>query len=228
MSKTTPPHSIGLILDGNRRWAKERGLPSLAGHTAGLEKVKEVVEWAEDARIQEVILYAFSSENWEREKTEVEHLMKLALHAFSVWAKEIGDRGTKVRFIGERSRLPAPVLQAMEKLEDRTQKATGTTLVFALSYGGRPEILAAINTLLGEGKRQVTEEDVSRALWTAGLSDPDLIIRTGGEKRLSNFLPWQGVYSELFFTDTKWPDFSQEEFTNIITEFSNRERRRGR
>lgn len=228
MSKTPPPHSIGLILDGNRRWAKERGLASLAGHRVGLEKIKEVVEWAEDAGIQEIIVYAFSSENWEREKTEVEYLMELAVHAFGAWANDIVERGIQVRFIGERNRLPLSVLQTMESLEERTKDATGTTLIFAMSYGGRSEILSAINTLLCEGKRSATEEDVSRALWTAGLSDPELIIRTGGEKRLSNFLPWQSVYSELFFTDTKWPDFSKEEFKNILAEFSTRERRHGR
>lgn len=228
MHKEKTPHTIGLILDGNRRWARERGLPSLAGHTAGLEKIKEVVVWAQDAGVQEVIVYAFSSENWEREKSEVEYLMKLAEQAFGMWAEEIVTRGVKMRFIGERSRLPVTVVQAMETLEQRTKNATKGTLIFAVSYGGRPEILSTINILLGEGRQRVTEEEVGRVLWTAGLSDPDLIIRTGGEKRLSNFLPWQSVYSELFFTDTKWPDFSKEEFGTILTEYARREQRRGR
>lgn len=220
--------AIGIILDGNRRWAKERDLPSLEGHRAGFEKLKEVLEWAKERGVGQVTVYAFSTENWNRSPEEVSYLMDLFEHAFDDVASELEKTDGRLKFIGERDRLPAHVQKQMEKAEEATKNGTGMTFVVAISYGGRPEIIAAVNKLLKEGKQSIDEASFSDAMWSAGLKDPDLIIRTSGEQRLSNFLPWQSIYSELFFTDTKWPDFSKEEFERILTEYESRQRRRGR
>ncbi len=225
---TNGPTSIGVIMDGNRRWAKEQGLPTLEGHRAGLEKVKDLMDWAREAGIKEVILYAFSTENWNRAPEEVSYLMDLFEHAFTTWLKEIQKDGGRIRFIGQRARFSERMQKLMNDAEEQTKDGTTGTLAIALSYGGRAEILDAVNTLLEEGREVVTEEELREVMWSRGLADPDLIIRTSGEKRLSNFLTWQGVYSELFFTDTKWPGFSKEEFDAIITEYSSRERRHGK
>ena len=222
------PKSIGIIMDGNRRWAKERGLLTLEGHTAGAEKIFELAGWAREAQIEEVILYAFSTENWNRAEEEVGYLMQLVEKLFTRELARFKDAGVKLRFVGDLSRASARIQDVMRRAAEETSAGDKGTLAFAFSYGGRPEILAAVNRLLTEGKQDVSEEQFSEALWSAGLQDPDLILRTGGERRLSNFLPWQAVYSELFFTDTKWPDFSKSEFDAILHEFSERERRHGK
>ncbi len=222
------PTSIGLILDGNRRWAKEQGIPSFEGHRRGYEKVKDLVDWAQEAGIKEVIVYAFSTENWNRSEEEVSYLMKLLEGAFDDWLKEIQEKGIRVRFIGERERVAPHIVARMSDMEEKTKDATNGVLAIALSYGGRDEILDAVNTLLAEGRDQVTAEELSEKMWSAGLADPDLIIRTSGEQRLSNFLTWQSAYSELFFTKTKWPAFSKEEFNSILGEYAERERRHGK
>jgi undecaprenyl diphosphate synthase len=220
--------SIGIILDGNRRWAKARNLPSLQGHRTGFEKVKESLNWVFDAGVEELILYVFSTENWNRSKDEVSYLMDLISQGIKDWSQELQDKGIRIRFIGDITTLPEKMQRNLEEIEQKTKNGTKGTLALALSYGGRQEILAGVNKLLEVGKKNVTEEDVRAAMWSADLKDPDLIIRTGGEKRLSNFLTWQSTYSELFFTDTFWPDFSKEEFEAILADFSQRERRHGR
>lgn len=222
------PRSIGVIMDGNRRWAKERSLPTLEGHRAGLEKVFELVGWADEAGIEEVVLYAFSTENWNRPPEEVSYLMTLFEHAFGKHVQRFVDKGTRLRFIGDRSRAGERIQRIMEEAETRTKEGEKGTLAVAFSYGGRAEILSAVNRLLAEGKHEASEEDFKDAMWSAGLLDPDLVLRTGGEQRLSNFLPWQTVYSELFFTDTQWPDFSKEEFERVLSEYAARERRHGK
>jgi undecaprenyl diphosphate synthase len=226
--KTNGPKSIGIIMDGNRRWAKENNMSAMEGHRFGLEKVREVIGWSKEAGIREVILYAFSTENWNRAAAEVEYLMALFEYSFNKWMKELAEEGMQIRFIGDRTRAPEKVLKIMKEVEEQTAAGTEGTFVVAFSYGGRAEILAAVNVLLAKGKNNVTEEEFRNAMWSKGLSDPDLIIRTSGEKRLSNFLTWQAVYSELFFTDTKWPGFSKEEFDSILAEFAKRERRHGK
>jgi len=215
-------------MDGNRRWAKEKGLPTLEGHRAGAEKIFEVAEWANEAGVEEIILYTFSTENWNRAEEEVSYLMKLAEHLFTKELARFESAGVRIRFIGDRARASTRIQEVMREAEERTKDGQKATLVFAFSYGGRLEILTAVNELLKEGKQSVTEEEFENALWSAGLKDPDLILRTGGDHRLSNFLPWQSVYSELFFTNTKWPDLSREEFNSILSEFSERERRHGK
>lgn len=215
-------------MDGNRRWAKERGLPTLEGHKAGAEKIFELAEWANASGVTEVILYAFSTENWNRAEEEVGYLMRLAETLFTEQLSKFKESGVKLRFVGDLSRASERIQNVMQTAEEETKSGTKGTLVFAFSYGGRPEILAAVNTLLKEGKESVNETEFSDALWSAGLLDPDLILRTGGERRLSNFLPWQSVYSELFFTDTKWPDLTKEEFDAVLAEYQERERRHGK
>ncbi|KND51175.1 MAG: di-trans,poly-cis-decaprenylcistransferase [Parcubacteria bacterium C7867-001] len=228
MNNSSVPRSVGIILDGNRRWAKARNLPTLEGHRRGAEKLKELISWSNEAGIGELILYAFSTENWNRAPEEVAYLMDLFVEFFGTWKDEAKKQKVRIRFIGERGRFSPKVQEVMTLAEEETKDGTSGILTFALSYGGRAEILDAVNTLLAKDREQVTEEELRGAMWSAGLSDPDIIIRTGGEKRLSNFLTWQSVYSELFFIDTQLPDFSKEEFNAILAEYAERERRHGK
>lgn len=224
----TVPACVGIIMDGNRRWAREKGLPVLEGHTKGYEKLKEAISWSQEEGVGDLIFYAFSTENWNRTKKEIGYLMNLIKTALIEESLEdINKKNIRVRFIGQRNCFGEDIQQAMKNVEEKTAKNTHGAVAFALSYGGRPEIVNAVNELLKEKKESITEEDINKHLWTTGIPDPDIIIRTGGEMRLSNFLPWQSVYSELFFTKTYWPDFSKEEFLNILEQFSQRERRKG-
>ena len=227
MDKNLPPVSLGIVMDGNRRWAKSKGLMALAGHRAGAEKLKDVVEWSKAAGIKFLTVYAFSTENWNRSLEEVSGIMNLLEEYLD---REFGElsKTTRLRFIGERERFSDVIREKVEHLEKVSKDQESFTLSIALSYGGRAEILEAVNKLIEEDREVVTESELSEKLWTAGTPDPDLIIRTGGEKRLSNFLLWQSVYSELFFTPTLWPDFSREEFDAIIAEYAKRERRNGK
>ncbi len=222
------PYAIAVIMDGNRRWAKEQGIPQMEGHRVGLDKVKELLEWCKEVGVKELTLYAFSTENWNRAEAEVKYFMELVDNALDNSFNEAIAEGVCVRFIGIRKMLPEHIQRKMEKLEHESREGKNGTFVLALSYGGRAEILSAVNTVLDSGRKQVTEEEFKEAMWSKGLKDPDLIIRTGGDYRLSNFLTWQSVYSELFFTNTKWPAFSKEEFLSILKEFTERERRHGK
>jgi len=223
------PECVGIIMDGNRRWAASKGLPSIEGHRAGYQKAKEIIRYAFDHSVDTVIVYAFSTENWQRAADEVGFLMELFATALKEEFGELVLEGVAIRFLGDLTRLPANLRTAALELERTSAKGTsGKTLGIALSYGGRAEIVAAVNKLVESGKKDVTEADVSNALFTAGLTDPDLIIRTSGEQRLSGFLPWQGVYSELFFTNTLWPDFSTHELDTILSVYAARERRIGK
>ncbi|MDP2655383.1 MAG: polyprenyl diphosphate synthase [bacterium] len=217
---------VGIIMDGNRRWAKEKGLPKLEGHRRGADKLKDTVRFAREHKIKHLAVYAFSTENWNREPAEVSYLMDLFRELIRKELKKMGEEGVRVRFAGQRERFSPDLQEAMNATEKETEKNDGITLWCCLSYGGRAEIVAAASTVAKEG--EVTEETLSQNLWTAEMPEPDIIIRTGGEKRLSGFLTWQSVYSELFFTDTLWPDFTEEEFDAILAEFATRERRRGK
>ncbi|MCI0542611.1 polyprenyl diphosphate synthase [bacterium] len=230
------PTCIGIIMDGNRRWAKARNLPLLEGHSKGYTKLKEVLGWANEAGVEHMIVYAFSTENWRRAEEEVSYLMELFRNILaSREIEEMKERGMRVKFVGQKEMFSQDFRDGMKKMEEETRGGEKTLWV-ALSYGGRAEILDAVKKIARkiikergtEEILEVTEEDFSRELWTAGMPDPDIIIRTGGEVRLSNFLPWQSVYSELFFTETLWPDFSKEEFSQILDEYAGRERRRGK
>jgi undecaprenyl diphosphate synthase len=225
------PKSIAIIMDGNRRWAKEQGLTTFDGHKAGVEKIKGVVEWALEAGVSELTFYVFSTENWNRTAEEVSGLMGLIEFAFGNWINEIIDKNLRIRVVGERSRFSKSIQEKIQLAEEKSMNGTRGTLVLALSYGGRAEILNAVNVLLASGVpsgHEISETEFEDILWTAGLLDPDIVLRTGGEQRLSNFLPWQSTYSELFFTETKWPAFTKEELSSILAEYSQRERRHGK
>jgi undecaprenyl diphosphate synthase len=228
MSETNIPKAVGFILDGNRRWARENGLPTLEGHRRGMGKVKEIVEWAHEAGIADVIVYAFSTENWNRSEEEVAYLMDLFEEFCGLWTEDLKKQGGRVCFIGQRERFRKTLQEKLVRAEEETKHGTNGTLFVCLSYGGRAEILAGVNSLLKGGVTEATEETLRSAMWSAKMPDPDIIIRTGGEKRLSGFLTWQSVYSELFFTDTKLPAFTKEEFLGIVKEFGERQRRHGR
>lgn len=228
MNHESIPECVGMIMDGNRRWAKERGLPTLEGHRRGYEKLKEVLQWVKDIGISHLIVYAFSTENWKRTQEEVGYLLDLFRLMLSKEVKRIKEEGGVIRCIGERERFPKDIQDLMVQAEAETKDGQGPTLVIALSYGGRAEILETVKRLAGKQVTHPTEKEFDNELWTRGIPDPDIVIRTGGEKRLSGFLTWQSVYSELFFTDTKWPDFSKSEFQAMLSEFSNRKRNFGK
>lgn len=221
------PTCVGVILDGNRRWAKERGLPTLEGHRKGFENMKEFVKWVDDAGIPHVVVYAFSTENWKRSSAEVSYLMDLFVEAFGDGLDDVIARGFRIRFLGQVERL-SPTLQAKIRDTEEKSKHLSKTLGICVSYGGRAEIVRAVNSLIAKDLEVITEEDMAKALWSHDIPDPDMIIRTSGEQRLSNFLTWQGVYSELFFTDTYWPAFTKEEFNAMLLEYGERERRGGK
>ena len=223
---SSAPACVGIILDGNRRWAKENDVSKLEGHRAGTETLKKTVRFVRDSDIKHLIVYAFSTENWSRDKDEVSYLMDLFREAIQKEMSELGKENVRVRFVGQRGRFSEDLQQSMGEIEKETEKNEAITLWVCLSYGGRAEIVAAANSAAKSDL--ITEELLAKNLWTSEMPDPDIIIRTGGEKRLSNFLLWQSAYSELFFTDTLCPDFNKEEFDAILTEFATRERRRGK
>lgn len=222
------PKCIGIIMDGNRRWARAKGLATFEGHRLGLEKIKECVGWAKKQGIANIILFVLSTENWNRTEAELSYLTGLFKLVLTQEVLAMQKAGIRVRCIGERERFSPELQKLMREAEEKTSENRKLTLGMCLSYGGRAEIIDAVNRAIAAGEKAVTEETFTKHLWTAGMPDPDLIIRTSGETRLSGFLPWQSVYSELFFTKTYWPDFTEAEFTRIISEFSSRERRMGK
>src|SRR3989344_2526278 len=219
---------IGIILDGNRRFAKAKGLPTFEGHRRGLEKIKDIMGWARKASVPFVVAYAFSTENWNRAQEEVSYLMGLFREMLTLKLADFKKEGFCIRCIGDLTRFSPELQTLMRKAEKETANLPGPTLVLALSYGGRAEILQAVSRAAKDGKVGITENEFSSYLWSTGIPDPDIIIRTGGDKRLSGFLTWQSVYSELFFVDTLLPDFRESEFQSILTEFKGRERRMGK
>ncbi|HEX2581091.1 MAG TPA: polyprenyl diphosphate synthase [Dongiaceae bacterium] len=231
-----PPASlrhVAIIMDGNRRWARERHLPSHVGHYCGAEAVRRTVEAALAAKIPYLTLFGFSSENWRRAPEEVHHLMGLIRLYLDREIATMMRGGVRLRIVGERGRLSPDILALIEKAERTTSGNKALHLTIAISYGGRADIVQAVRALAERASRgdiraeHIEEEDISRNLWTAELPDPDLLIRTSGEQRISNFLLWQCAYAELYFTDTLWPDFGVEEFRRAIHSFAHRERRYG-
>jgi undecaprenyl diphosphate synthase len=230
-NKKNTPTCLGLIMDGNRRWAKARGLPAFEGHRHGYEKLNDLLSWCKEAGVKHVAVYAFSTENWKRTEEEVGYLMRLFREVLFKETERFMKENGRVKFIGQKERFDEDIREGMEKMERDTSGGEYNFYV-CISYGGRAEILSAVKNIAKEKTpeeiRALTEEDFGELLWTKEMPDPDIIIRTGGEKRLSNFLTWQGVYSELFFSNTLWPEFSKEEFTGILEEYAKRERRRGK
>ncbi|HEY4511452.1 MAG TPA: polyprenyl diphosphate synthase [Candidatus Paceibacterota bacterium] len=224
------PQCVGIIMDGNRRWAKGKGLKLLMGHSAGGERLKEIIRVAKDAGIKHIIFYTFSTENWNRGSEEVSYLLDL-IHSFlKKELQHFHEEGGILHSVGDMSRFSPDLQRVLKDAEETTKNNSGVHIYFALNYGGRQEILTAVKKIVAEHPKpeDVTEEYFRTHLQTGTMPDPDIIIRTSGEQRLSGFLPWQGVYSELFFTKTLWPDFSKDEFQAILEEFAKRERRRGK
>ena len=223
---THTPNCIGIIMDGNRRWARERNLPTLEGHKKGLGNFDKVAHWVRDAGIAHLAVYALSTENWNRSKEEVAYLLELFDSAIGDAFGRLRDEGVRLHFVGDLERFPEKLREKFAKLEAESAEHDEFHVWICASYGGRLEITQAARDVANKGEN-ITEESLRSAMWSAGMPDPDLIIRTGGEKRLSNFLLWQAAYAELFFTDTYWPAFTQEELQAILNEYAQRERRYG-
>ncbi|RPI34762.1 MAG: isoprenyl transferase [Nitrospiraceae bacterium] len=224
------PNHVGIIMDGNGRWAELRGLPRIEGHRRGAERSKEIVDVARELGVKCLTLYAFSTENWQRPQTEVTTLMKILEIYLKNEFSGLIRKNVVFRAIGEIWRLPENIQALIRETEEKSAANTGMHLVAALSYSGRNEILRAVKKIVAAPvePEAVTEDFFSSQLDTTGLPQPDLIIRTSGERRLSNFLLWQSAYAELYFTDTLWPDFDKEEFVLAIQDFQSRERRFGK
>ena len=228
------PRHVAIIMDGNGRWAKARGAPRLFGHRAGRESVREVVRGCAELGVEVLTLYTFSTENWDRPAREVSALMTMLRASLRHERAELKANNVRLQVIGRITDLPAPVRRAIEETQQYLAGSTGMLLNLALSYGGRVELVDAIRRMLGEGAERrlqpqdVDEELVSSFLYTAGLPDPDLLIRTSGEMRISNFMLWQLAYTEFWVTDTLWPDFRRRHLLQAIAEYQRRERRFGR
>ena len=224
------PRHIGIIIDGNRRWARKRSLPTLAGHTKGIIGVKKIVLYAQKLGIKILTIYAFSTENWKRSETEVNNLMKLFEKFIDKNIRDFHQRGIQLRHLGKLQRLPLSLKKKIKRAISLTKNNKSMILNIALNYGGRDEIKRAIQKIIKKGYRakQITEDLISQNLDTKGLPDPDLIIRTSGEQRLSGFLLWQASYSELYFSKIYWPDFNEKELDRAILDYSQRQKRFGR
>jgi undecaprenyl diphosphate synthase len=225
------PKHIAIIMDGNGRWAKRRRLPRIAGHRAGIRAVRQAVETSARVGVPYLTLYAFSIENWKRPHTEVKLLMSLLRQYLKKEIGELNRQNIRLEVIGRIQELPKPVVQDLQNTLDQTRQNTGMRLILALNYGARAELVDAVQELLAQAKQNgsitVDEALLSEHLYTRGLPDPDLLIRTSGELRLSNFLLWQVAYAELWVTETLWPDFTEKDLLQAIIDFQKRERRYG-
>lgn len=231
--RNSVPRHIAIIMDGNGRWATARGLSRVEGHRRGAEATQKVIEAARDMGVAYVTLFAFSSENWKRPITEVGALMDLLRYYLKKETSEMHKSGVRLRVIGDRTRLPVDIVTLIDQAEDVTRDNTKITVVIALSYGGRQDIADTARRMAAEvlaGQRtleSITEDSFSNALSTAGIPDPDLMIRSSGENRISNFLLWQLAYSELYFTDAHWPDFNADHLRAAVDDYVSRQRRFG-
>jgi undecaprenyl diphosphate synthase len=226
--KDNIPLHVGIIMDGNGRWARKRGLPRVMGHKVGVESVRSVIRVARKLGIKYLTLYTFSSENWQRPKEEVSYLMQLLK---TLLIKEVDDlkrQGVRIRAIGRLGNLGKEVLEALNYAIEKTKDNRDLNLYLALSYGGRQEIVDAVNTILRLGIKEVDEEKFRNFLYDPELPDVDLLIRTAGEYRISNFLLWHTAYAEIYITDVLWPDFREEEFLKAIEDYSKRVRKFGK
>ena len=227
------PEHVGIIMDGNGRWAKKRGLPRPVGHTYGAQTFRKITRYISSRGVKYLTLYAFSTENWKRPLEEVNAIMKIFRQYLMDSLTDFRDDDIKVRFIGDTSAFDENMKKLIRETEEISEKRQGMVLNIAVNYGGRDEILRAVKQLCAEVKENklslndITEQDISARLYTAGQPDPDLIIRTGAEHRLSNFLLYQAAYSEFYSTDVLWPDFKKDDFEKAILEFNKRSRRFG-
>jgi undecaprenyl diphosphate synthase len=229
---------LGFIMDGNRRWAKDQGLPTYEGHKKGGDVLNDYIQYIRDAGVPHAVFYAFSTENWNRSEAEVSYLMDL----FREWLQTIETRlndqndteaqnakKVRVRIVGRRNDFASDIVEQMNRLEEKSQEfpEAETTIWLALSYGGRTEIVEAVNTAIANGE-PVDETSFASLLWTADMPDPDMIIRTSGEHRLSNFMTWRSVYSEFYFIEKHWPALTEDDFKDILHEYGRRNRRNGK
>ncbi|MEG0593631.1 MAG: isoprenyl transferase [Christensenella sp.] len=227
------PAHVAIIMDGNGRWAKKRALPRVAGHRAGMSKVKTIIRMSSDIGIKYLTLYAFSTENWKRPKEEVGALMGLLIEYLQRELDEMHERNVVFNTIGDITKLPQAVIDVLENAKHKTKDNTGMTLNIALNYGSRVEITAAVKKIAADVKNgvlaaeDITEQTISDNLETAGQPDPDFMIRTSGEERLSNYLLYQLAYAEFYFTPVYWPDFDEQEYEKALLEYQNRQRRYG-
>lgn len=227
------PRHVAIIMDGNGRWAKKRSLPRVAGHHEGMKVVRNITILANDLGIETLTMFAFSTENWKRPKSEVDFLMNLPEEFLKIYLPELVEKNVKVQMIGDRTQIPKHTLRAVDKAIHDTKNNNGLILNFALNYGSRAEIIHAVKEIahdLKDGKileEHISEELFSNYLMTKHLPDPDLLIRTSGEIRLSNFMLWQLAYTEFCFTDVLWPDFDEDEFLKAIEQYQKRSRRFG-
>ncbi|KGX93142.1 UDP pyrophosphate synthase [Pontibacillus halophilus JSM 076056 = DSM 19796] len=233
LDPTNLPKHVAVIMDGNGRWAKKRGLPRIAGHKEGMNVVKKVVNHASQLNIEALTLYAFSTENWKRPKPEVEFIMKLPVEFLGTYLPELIENNVRVQTIGNVSSLPEHTQRSVRSAIEQTKQNTGLILNFALNYGSRGEMVDAMQAIAAEVKQgtispeQIDEDLIGSHLYTSNLPDPDLLIRTSGEIRLSNYMLWQLAYSEFWFTDVLWPDFSEELFEKALYDYQQRKRRYG-
>jgi len=224
------PNHVAIIMDGNGRWAKQHGLLRLEGHQAGAENIRPIIKCLNQHHIKYVTLYGFSTENWNRPEDEVTGLLRLFEESIDKYVSELQENGIKLRHLGHLEELPQGLQLAINRAIGLTKNNTGMTLSFALNYGGRLEILDAVRHIVAEGipTQNINERLFNSYLYTAGLPDVDLVIRTSGEFRISNFLMWQAAYSEYYFTEVLWPDFNQKELEKVLLAYSQRQRRFGR
>ncbi len=238
IEKSKMPKHVGIIMDGNGRWAKARMIPRVMGHNAGMESMKKIVIAASNMGISHLTVYAFSTENWKRSVEEVNGIFKLIVKYVNSELQELIENNVHINILGEYDMLPKDSVESIDKLLEATAANDGLKFNIALNYGGRDEIVKAVKALYEAKKSEgedaladITEDDISRYLYTGSenhdIPDPDLVIRTSGEERMSNFLVWQAAYSELMFTDTLWPDFTPEEFEEMVEKYTHRKRRFG-
>lgn len=233
IDRTNIPKHIGIIMDGNGRWAKKRMLPRTFGHKAGVETIRDIVKACNDLKVEYLTLYAFSTENWKRPEEEVSGLMKLLLEYLKKETKELDNNNVRINAIGDYKKLPRAILEELNTSIEKTKNNTGVMMSLALNYGSRDDIMSAIKSIIKEEREQgidieSVDEDFLRAyLSTNLLPDPDFIIRPSGELRLSNFLMWESSYSEFWFSDINWPDFKKEDLYRAIIDYQNRDRRFG-
>ena len=233
IKKSPVPEHVAIIMDGNGRWAKKRALPRIAGHHEGMKVVRKTTKLANELGVKTLTLYAFSTENWKRPKNEVEYIMSLPDEFLGTFLPDLIEENVQVKMMGYKNQLPVHTLRAIEKAIEETKNNDGLVLNFALNYGSRAEILDAVKQVLNDSESgklneaELDEKVFSSYLMTANFTDPDLLIRTSGEIRLSNFMLWQLAYSEFWFTDVLWPDFNEEHLLEAIETFQNRQRRFG-
>jgi undecaprenyl diphosphate synthase len=227
------PKHVAIIMDGNGRWARERNLPRIFGHREGIKRVKEIVKVASGLGVKVVTFFAFSSENWSRPKKEIEALMRFLNNFLDKEIRELDKNNIRFLVIGKEDHLPQAIVSKIKQAQNQTEDNSGMTMALALNYGSRQEIIEAVKKACKAAKNgelnleELSEEDFSRYLYTCGLPDPDLFIRTSGEMRISNFLLWQLSYAELYFAKKYWPDFKEDDFKRAIAEYQKRERRFG-